>query len=71
MQRVRAQSEPVLQRHRGIDIAKVKAARTMADFDDAAIAPMMGCRTASAYYREASSGNTLGDVAVRQLRHQF
>lgn len=47
--------EAVVKLHPQIDLETVNDAATMADFDDAAIAPMMGCSSASDYYRESSS----------------
>ena len=41
----------------GLDLERAAAAWTMAEFDDAAIAPMMGCHTALEYYRQASARN--------------
>jgi predicted alpha/beta-fold hydrolase len=55
VQQIRAQIEPVLATHPAIEIEKVAAAATMAEFDHWAIAPMMECASASHYYREASA----------------
>ena len=44
----------VMELHPQIDLDTVNEAATMADFDDASIAPMMGCASASDYYRESS-----------------
>ena len=46
-----AEHAEVLALHPTIDLAAVGAAKTMAEFDDAAIAPMMGEPCASQYYR--------------------
>lgn len=59
--------EHVFHGHDHIDVHGAKTAKTMSEFDKYTIAPMMGCRSASAYYREASSGNNLGDIRVPTL----
>ena len=50
-----------------LDVAKVRAARTMYDFDDAVTAVLHGFADASDYWRRASSKPWLGGVGVPTL----
>ena len=59
--------ERVLRDAPGVDLARVYASRTMTEFDDRAVAPMMGYQCASDYYRGASSGPWLSSIRVPTL----
>ncbi len=48
--------EHILKDHHAVDLETVKEARTMWEFDGSIIAPMMGFRSASEYYRKSSAG---------------
>lgn len=48
--------EHILKDHHAVDLEAVKEARTMWEFDGSIIAPMMGFRSASEYYRKSSAG---------------
>ena len=50
-----------------VDWARVQAARTFHEFDDAATAPIHGFRNASDYYRRSSCGPLLDRIRVRTL----
>ncbi len=57
-----------LDRHPGLfDAARVRAARTLYEFDDAVTAPLHGYRDAADYYARASSGPVLKHVRVPTL----
>jgi predicted alpha/beta-fold hydrolase len=45
-----------------IDLERVRAARTLNDFDNAVIAPLFGFRDADDYYAQSSSGRYLADI---------
>jgi len=64
VQQVRLEHEEMLSQHPNIDIEAVKAAKTMADFDNEAIAPMFEYASAAEYYTNASSGPHLSGVRV-------
>jgi len=51
----------------GVDLSRAVGARSMLDFDDATIAPMMGCSSATVYYSEASVRPILDRVRVPLL----
>ena len=67
VQVVRAKHEAVLALHPTIDLERAKSARTMRDFDDAAIAPMMGEPSAEAYYAHASAAPHLARIRIPVL----
>ena len=67
VQVVRAEHEAVLALNPAIDLERAKAARTMRDFDDAAIAPMMGEASAEAYYAHASAAPHLAQIRIPVL----
>ena len=50
-----------------LNLEAASAATSMEAFDDAAIAPMMGCASADQYYDEASCAHVLRDVRVPLL----
>ncbi|MDP1734263.1 MAG: hydrolase [Sulfuritalea sp.] len=50
-----------------IDVSRVKAARTLRDFDDAATAPLHGFHDADDYYARSSAGPLLGTVRTPTL----
>ena len=50
-----------------IDIGRVKAARTLRDFDDAVTAPLHGFHGADDYYARSSAGPLLGNVQTPTL----
>ena len=50
-----------------IDVGRVKAARTLRDFDDAATAPLHGFHGADDYYARSSAGPLLGTVQTPTL----
>jgi predicted alpha/beta-fold hydrolase len=57
----------MLRRHGSINLSLSAAARTMREFDDATIAPMMGTAGADEYYAQASSSALLAGLAVPTL----
>jgi predicted alpha/beta-fold hydrolase len=67
VQDVKESHRSVLAMHPGVHLPTVDAARTMAEFDGAAIAPMMGEPSASQYYRSASAGRLLHRIATPTL----
>ena len=50
-----------------IDVARLKTARTLADFDDAVIAPIHGFADASDYYARCSARQFLGLIRLPTL----
>lgn len=50
-----------------MDVGRVKAARTLRDFDDAATAPLHGFDGADDYYTRSSAGPLLGTVRIPTL----
>lgn len=50
-----------------IDVARVRAARTLQAYDDAVTAPLHGWESAAAYYAACSSGPVLGRIEVPTL----
>ena len=50
-----------------VDMARIRAARTLREFDEAATAPLHGFRDADDYYRQASSKSILDRVRVPTL----
>lgn len=55
-------------RHPGLfDPARVRAARTLREFDDVVTAPLHGFRDAADYYARSSAGPTLGAIRVPTL----
>lgn len=67
VQRVLETYRPALAGAPGLDLEGAARARSMAEFDGAVIAPMMGEASAAAYYAAASAARTLGDVRVPLL----
>eukprot|EP01052_Picozoa_sp_SAG31_P057019 SAG31_NODE_16648_length_701_cov_1.367110_2_plen_118_part_01 len=67
VQAVKNEHADVLCQHPAIDLNAVSATRTMAAFDGAAIAPMMGEPSASQYYRTASGARLLHCVTAPTL----
>ena len=66
VQAVRMEHEELLAAA-GYDIERVAAAKGMYAFDDAAIAPMMGCPDAAEYYRQASVCGGAADNLLQRL----
>lgn len=65
---LKAKSLAKLARYPGLfDAGRVRAARTLYDFDDAVTAPLHGYRDADDYYRRASSGPVLEGIRVPTL----
>lgn len=50
-----------------VDLARVRAARNLREFDDALTAPLHGFRDAADYYARSSSGPRLPEIAVPTL----
>jgi len=67
VQRVMAGHMPQLQAGRGLQLDDAASATSMAAFDGAVIAPMMGCDSATDYYTQASSGPLLTRARVPML----
>ena len=67
VQKVKQEHGAVLETHAGIDLSAVGAAKTLSDFDGAAVAPMMGEPSASQYYRVASAGRLLNCISTPTL----
>ena len=66
VQAVRMEHEELLAAA-GYDLERVAAAKGMYAFDDAAIAPMMGCPSAAEYYRQASVCGGAADNLLKRL----
>ncbi len=62
VQRVRVQHEKVLSTHPRLDLARIAQAKTMAEFDHQAIAPMFGFGCGSDYYRASACGLYLASI---------
>jgi len=62
-----AKVEAKAARLEGIDLPRVRRARTFREFDDAATAPIHGFADARDYYARSSSGPLLGAVRVETL----
>lgn len=67
VQSVATEHEVVIAQHPGIDLPTVRRAKTMREFDAAAIAPMMGEEGAGAYYANASAGPHLASIRIPTL----
>jgi abhydrolase domain-containing protein 1/3 len=67
VKRVLHQCAPQVRSAPALDFQRATVASSMAEFDDAMIAPMMGCSSALQYYSEASATRVLGDVRVPML----
>lgn len=65
---MRAKAAELAQRHPGlIDAARIRASRTLKQFDDAFTAPLHGFRDVMHYWKEASSAPWLGGIRVPTL----
>ena len=67
VQRVMRTHLPQLEGVEGLRLDAAAAATSMAAFDGAAIAPMMGCDSATDYYEQASCGKLLSRARVPML----
>jgi predicted alpha/beta-fold hydrolase len=67
VQRVRASIEHVLKTDTRYNLQHIAEAKTMAEFDDRAIAPMFDFACASDYYRHSSSGLFLSSIRTPTL----
>lgn len=58
----RLREKALAKRPPGIDLDRVRAAKSLRDFDDTVTAPLHGFRSAGEYYARSSSGPLLGGV---------